>query len=43
MSESLKKIQLYRFEISRVKYDHDTIYNAGSSTFQVSSRWGQRV
>ena len=37
------KIQKYRFEISLVKYDHYTIYNACRNTFQVSSRWGQRV
>ena len=29
-----KKIQRYRFEISLVKYDHDTIINASRSTFR---------
>ena len=43
MFESVKKIQRYRFDISRMKYDLNTIYNASRSTFQVSSRYGQRV
>ena len=33
----------FYFEISRVKYDHYTIFNASRSTFQVSSRCSQRV
>ena len=43
MSKSFKKIQQYRFEISRVKYDQNNMYNAIRRTFQDSSRWGHRV